>query len=325
MIVDCHTHIWQSAEQIGLRVGVRPVKPVRSAREQDKSFYSLQATPEQHLSACEPVGAAVVLGFCSRHLNAQIPNDFIADYAAQQPDRIVGFAGVDPMDLPKALEEVHRAKEQLGLKGLVLAPAAQAMHPAHSNAIRIYELAERLGMPVVIHNGPPLAPAAHLECARASLLDEVARTFGGLKILITQLGYPWVEETLLVLAKHENVFAEISGLMHRPWTALQYLHSADELEVMDKLLFGSGFPDSSPTATMEALYSLNQLVQGTNLPAVPRERLRGIVERDGLALLGIEFEAASAQQAETPAQGSADSIAEKANAVSASESESGRS
>ena len=29
------------------------------------------------------------------------------------------------------------------------------------------------------------------------------------------------------------------------------------------------------------------MVSGTNLPAIPREQLRGIVERDALALLGL--------------------------------------
>ena len=40
-------------------------------------------------------------------------------------------------------------------------------------------------------------------------------------------------------------------------------------------------------ACIEALYSINQLAQGTNLPVVPREALRGIVERDALNLLGL--------------------------------------
>ena len=57
--------------------------------------------------------------------------------------------------------------------------------------------------------------------------------------------------------------------------------------IMDKLLFGSDFPYTSATECIEALYSINQLAQGTNLPLVPREALRGIVERDTLSLLGL--------------------------------------
>ena len=45
--------------------------------------------------------------------------------------------------------------------------------------------------------------------------------------------------------------------------------------------------DALAEECIEALYSLNQMAQGTQLPVVPREALRGIVERDTLSLLGL--------------------------------------
>jgi len=90
-----------------------------------------------------------------------------------------------------------------------------------------------------------------------------------------------------VLRKHPNVYADVSGLLSRPWQAYGALVSAYQSQVIDKLLFGSDFPYTSVTDCIEALYSINQLTQGTNLPLVPRESLRGIVERDTLGLLGL--------------------------------------
>jgi hypothetical protein len=58
--------------------------------------------------------------------------------------------------------------------------------------------------------------------------------------------------------------------------------------VMEKLLFGSGFPFDTPVGAIEALYSVNSYSHGTQLPSVPRSQIRGIVERDSLACLGIE-------------------------------------
>jgi hypothetical protein len=260
-----------------------------------------QASVEQHAAACKPVDAAFVLGLRSRHLDLEISNDFLAAYARRQPERLIGFAGIDPQDGSKARDEVQRAKEQLGLRGLVIAPACQAMHPAHSSAMMIYEQAERLGMPVVIHNSPPLPAAAHLEFARPSLLDEVARSFPGLRILITQMGYPWVDEVLALLGKHEHVYAEISGIAQSPWQGLTYMQMASERGVMEKLLFGSDFPASDPKSTIESLYSLNLIVHGTNLPSVPREQLRGIVERNSPALLGIDVTIKAAAETAVPA------------------------
>ncbi len=240
------------------------------------------------MAACKPVDASFVLGLRSRHLDLEISNDFLAEYVRRNPERVIGFAGIDPLEGVKAQDELLRARQQLGLRGVVIAPAIQAMHPCHSGAMAIYEQAERLGMPVVFHNSPPLPASAHLEFARPYLLDEVARSFPGLRILIAQMGYPWVDETLVLLGKHEHVYAEISGISQTPWQALQCMQLAHERGVMEKLLFGSDFPASDAKSVIESLYSLNLIVHGTNLPSIPREQIRGIVERNSPALLGID-------------------------------------
>ena len=173
------------------------------------------------------------------------------------------------------------------MPGLAVAPAAQDIHPSHSQAMQVYAEAADVGMPVVFHSGIHIATPSNLEYARPVLLDEVARELPDLRMVIAHMGYPWTKETVLLLAKHRNVYAEISWLMHQPWEAYQALLGAYQFGVMDKLLFGSGFPSATASQCIEELYSINHMVHGTNLPAIPREQLRGIVERDALTLLGI--------------------------------------
>jgi hypothetical protein len=108
-----------------------------------------------------------------------------------------------------------------------------------------------------------------------------------LRIILAQLGQPWVDETISLLGKHQNIYADVSGLLRRPWQAYNALVCAYQSGVIDKLLFGSDFPYTDAAECIEALYSLNQIAHGTNLPVVPREALRGIVERDTLTLLGL--------------------------------------
>jgi len=55
---------------------------------------------------------------------------------------------------------------------------------------------------------------------------------------------------------------------------------AHQYNVARKLLFGSDFPFSTAAAAIERLYRINELPHGTNLPTIPREILRGIVERN---------------------------------------------
>ncbi len=162
--------------------------------------------------------------------------------------------------------------------------------------MQVYAEAARLKMPVIIDQGIHFSTASKMEFARPSLLDEVARESPQLKIVLAHLGYPWVEECVVLLGKHPNVFADISALVHRPWQAYNALLSAYQYGVMDKLLFGSDFPYTHATAAIESLYRINQLVTGTNLPTVPRQQLVAIVERDALGLLGMEAAAASAMK-----------------------------
>jgi predicted TIM-barrel fold metal-dependent hydrolase len=227
-----------------------------------------------------------VLGFKSRYLRAEIPNQYVADYVKRFPQKLIGFAGIDPTDRDAAAE-VRAVKSDLALRGITISPANQDFHPTDSRAMPVYAEAEKLGMPVLIHPGGQFTEQSKLEFGRPFLIDEVARTFPKLRIVIAQLGQPWVDETIILLGKHPNVFADVSGLLRRPWQAYNALVSAYEYGVIDKLLFGSDFPYTNATECIETLYSINQLAQGTNLPVVPREALRGIVERDTLALLGL--------------------------------------
>ncbi|HMQ15744.1 MAG TPA: amidohydrolase family protein [Phycisphaerae bacterium] len=273
MIVDCHTHVWES----NTRFGGDALATLDAAMLADAS---------RHIEAVDPVDRAIVLAFKSRYLDAEIPNRFVADYVQRHADKLVGFAGIDPTE-PSCLDELAQAQDELRLKGVTISPALQDFHPADTRACAVYEACAQRGLPVVFQQNHR-HPAAKMEFARPLLLDEVAVQHPELKIVVAHMGFPWVQETIALLGKHRNVFADVSGLLPRRWLTYNALMWAYECGVMEKLLFGSDFPYRSPAACIEALYSINQLSQGTNLMAIPREQLRGIVERDSLSLLGIE-------------------------------------
>ncbi len=244
------------------------------------------ADPDHHWAESRSVDKSIVLGFKSRYLQAEIPNSFVADYVGRFPQKLIGFAGIDPTE-KSAVGEVKAAQADLRLRGLTVSPANQDFHPTDSRAMDVYAEAERLGMPILFHPGGQFTEQSKLEFARPYLLDEVARSFPKLRFVIAQMGHPWIDETITMLGKHHNVFADVSGLLARPWQAYNALVSANQYGVIDKLLFGSDFPYTNAAECIEALYSLNQIAQGTNLPVVPRESLRGIVERDTISLLGL--------------------------------------
>lgn len=284
MIVDCYTHIWESEKQLG-RCVPRNGHAQRSGFDSEDASY---AAPERHRAAAEPVDASIIVGFKSLYLDAEIANDQIAEHVRRCPNQLIGFAGLDPNDAPAAIQELGRVREDLFLSGVAVAPAAQDFHPTDSHAMRVYAEVAARHMPILFHTGVHVTAATKLEYARPFLLDEIARELPDLKIIIAHMGYPWIDETIVLLAKHENVYAETSWLLDKPWQAYQALLNAYQCDVIRKLFFGSGFPHASAEQCIEELYGISHLVHGTNLPTIPREQLRGIVERDALALLGIK-------------------------------------
>ena len=285
MIIDTHTHIWSSLEQLGREIADR----LRT--QPGNRLAPLDASAAVHERSMACVDGSLVFGFRSDRLCARIPNELIAEYVAKSPRRRVGICGIDPLSAD-ALDQLEAA-HHLGLVGATVSPASQGFHPAHSAAMRVYERCAELGMPLFVTMFEPLTAGAIMEFGRPALWDEVAQSFPRLPIVIGQLGYPWIDETLLLLGKHHSLYSDISGVASRGWQLYNALLSAVNIGVMDKLLFGSGFPFDSPAKVIESLYSINGYSHGTQLPSVPRSLIRGIVERDSLSCLGIENEIAS--------------------------------
>lgn len=304
MIVDCHTHIWQSPEQLGTALLGDPASLVQgnNARLGGKNLQLWRSIPsgdpDHHFAQTQTVSASIVLGFKSRYLRAEIPNRFIADYIRRAPERLIGFAGIDPCDRT-AIDELRTAKVLMGLRGLTISPANQDFHPSDTRAMRLYAEADRLKMPIMIHPASAYSQASKLDYAQPYLLDEVARSFPKVPIIVSQLGYPFVEQTIMLLSKHANVFADISGLPGRPWAAYTALLNAYQANVFDKLLFGSDFPYTNASECIEALYSLAHFSQA-GLPLIPREAIRGIIERNALPLLGLDQSAPAPSRTPAP-------------------------
>ncbi len=284
MIIDCHTSIWQSADQLGRAAIDRIAQPIWFGHEQVRLLP--KADTASHYLACEPASRSFVLGFQSRYLEAHIPNQLIADYCSEHADQMIGFAGLDPTD-PDAMAQVAEIGHDPFLKGLVICPAAQNFHPCDTQAMRIYEAASAMKLPVVFSSGPYLDRHTRMEYARPLLLDEVARSFPDLKMVISHLGYPWLDETLTLLAKHSNVFSCIAGLLRRPWIAWDALIRAYQLQVTSRILFGSDFPFSTAAECLDTFFNINHYAMGSQFPIIPREALRHIVHSDALVALGI--------------------------------------
>ena len=268
MIVDCHTHINCAAGEVG-------------------TF--------EHLAAAETVDVCVVLATMNEP--SEEVNKKLAQYVTKHKEKMVGFALIEPVKDKISVNNIKNLTDKLGLKGVVLYNSVCGFHPTHSRAMRFYESAQELGLPVFFHNSDvTLGANAILEYAQPYLLDEVARTFPALRIIVGNMGLPFIEQTLSMVSKHENVYADLTIQPSSVWQTYNIVIAAHERAVMNKLLFGSGFPSGNAGQCMETLLSFNMLLADTNLPTVPRGSIRNIIERDTLGLIGIEHKSPETQE-----------------------------
>jgi len=178
-----------------------------------------------------------VIGFTSE------VNDWVARYAAAQPDRLIPFGSVHPRFVQDAAAETDRLAK-IGIRGLKIHPAHQLFPPnAYRNGLgplaAIYERAEAIGMPVMIHTGTSIFPGARNAFCQPILADDVAVDYPNLVLILAHGGRPlWMNEAFFLARRHPNLYLDVSGIP--PQRLLEYF---PRLEVIaEKVLFGTDWP-----------------------------------------------------------------------------------
>ncbi len=281
MLIDCHSHVWDVSTHYSSEFTADSKKARNTSIEID-------APPEKHWKAFKNVDKAIVFGLKSQALSVDVPNDYVADYVNAHPEKLIGFACVDPND-PGAVDELERSVQELKLKGLKLSPIYQNFDPLDENALRIYERAQKYGLPIMFHQGTTFATGAPLKYANPVLLEDVAYRFPDLKMIIAHLGHPWEAETIVLIRKQPNIYADISALYYRPWQFYNSMTLAIEYGVTSKLFFGTDYPFTTVEDTVNGLLKINDVIGSSGLPKIPASVIEEIIHRDDtLKILELE-------------------------------------
>lgn len=174
----------------------------------------------------------------------------VAELVAQHPDVFVGFGSVDPLNGAAAVAGVHGAI-RLGLKGLKFHPPAQRFSPADRRVYPVWEAAESLRLPVLIHTGytamgagMPGGGGIELSYGDPTLVDRVAVDFPNLQIVLAHPSWPWQEQAIAMAQHKANVHLELSG-----WSPSRFPASLVEAikgPLTHKTLFGTDYPFLTP-------------------------------------------------------------------------------
>jgi len=281
-MIDIHTHPVQVGELFerdpGLRAAVRDVFGLYIAPQPLATYLG-------HLDEAG-IDRAVVLPIdCTTAHGATVVSNEQVAWLMEQTDRVIGFASVDPSD-PGAPEKLRRDVAEYGLRGLKLDPSLQRFAiDDRERAFPVYAAAQELGLPVLIHCGMSWSPAGRSSLAQPLLLEPVLEAFPDLRIVIPHLGWPWVDEAVMLAIKHRNVHLDTSVLFSgTPSESLAHVVERSlGRELIDRslprqVLFGSNYPRVDPKRAAWAVKDLGL-----------RPKLeRRIFEDNARALLGEE-------------------------------------
>jgi predicted TIM-barrel fold metal-dependent hydrolase len=172
-------------------------------------------------------------------------NDRVCEIVQRDPLRYLGFAGIDPGE-PGAREEVARALDELGLRGLNIQPWASGIAPNDPACEWLFEDCAARGVPLTVHTGTSLACTRSIMLGWPVVLDEMAGRFPQLTIVLNHGGWPWLDEAVSVAWRHPNVYIEFGAIAPRqlgepgsPWGSVVGLMNG---WLGRKVLFATDWP-----------------------------------------------------------------------------------
>ena len=193
MITDCHIHI-QPIEMFKPHA-LELMKKKRANFAQIEQFCRSPKAFLKHLDTSGVDRAALinyvapeVIGFTNG------VNQFIADYAKEDPKRLLSCGSLHPRHTSNIESDVDQLL-RLGIRMIKIHPPHQLLYPNdYLNGVKelevIYRAAEANGIPVMFHTGTSVFPGARNKYGDPIYVDDVAVDFPNLKILLAHGGLP---------------------------------------------------------------------------------------------------------------------------------------
>ena len=281
MIIDVHSHTWQFPEHFTDQFRQQASQVAKADEELDLSI-----TYEAYRQSAQNCDKTIVFGGKARLSGLWVDDQYVADYVNAHPDHLIGFLAVDPTQ-DGWQQEMEYGHQELGLRGIKLLSMYAGFYPHDERLDSLWRYATEHRLPVLLHTGTTFVAQAPLDCTLPRHLDPVATRFPDVKIIMAHLSHPYEGECAVVIRKHPNVYADVSALHYRPFQFYNSLMLVQEYGVWDKLLFGSDYPFTTIDASIEGLYALNKMLDGTALPRLHEDQIDALIHRDSLSILEL--------------------------------------
>lgn len=278
MIVDVHSHCWPKPDCFS------PAFQADARRMRATEVDLVTRYADYRASTGGEEVVSLVFGGKARLTGVWIDDADVAACVAGDPERLIGFMSLDPTQ-PGWEDEMREGRERWGMRGIKLLPMYAGFFPQDERLDPLWRYATQHNLPVLLHTGTTFVSNAPIECTLPRHLDVVASRFPDVTMILAHLGHPYEGETIAVIRKHPNLYADISALFYRPWQFFHSLMLVDEYRVWEKLLFGTDFPVTTVAETVAGLRGLCDI--RIDRFSLPREQVEALIYRDALTLLGL--------------------------------------
>ena len=170
-------------------------------------------------------------------------NRTVAGFVKKFPEKLFGFAGIDPTASKDAVADLNRYVHDWGMRGLNLQTCVQGWYANDKRLYPLYSYCQEKRLPVAIHASVNFMTNRRIDYGHPLCLDEIACEFQDLTIVANHGGWPWVNEMVAVAWKHPNVFVELGGIspkyIAKPGSGWEAILTYGNSVLQDQILFAT--------------------------------------------------------------------------------------
>lgn len=257
-MIDAHCHIGP-----GLRVG-GPFAPLFDAETPDKMFELIDGLGIERSIVFAPSWQGGARGEDFIDPSYELANEAVAKAVRDHPERLTGFARVNPKYGAHAVRELRRCFEDYGFRGLKLDNEADAFHPTDLELLApLADLCSAFNAPIIVHTGfHPCEPLLFLPLAQA---------YPSVPVILGHMGGRILIDAVITAQHAPNIYLETSGQMPG------YIARGVKAVGADRVIFGTDIPFNIPAVETKRIRSVG----------LSDEELAKITEQNISRILGL--------------------------------------
>jgi predicted TIM-barrel fold metal-dependent hydrolase len=184
--------------------------------------------------------------------------------SAGENPALVPLISVDLLQTPADMQaEIEDKVKNHGAKGLKLHPVSNRFYPSDRGLWPAYQRAMDLGLPILFHSGEAeVAGYTQADYARPANFEPVLQSFPELVIILAHLGKGFLEESIALARKYDDVFFDTSAILSGGEIKSGFASGGDAVKLIrtigvGRVLFGSDWPWFDPLPGIRQIEGLD--------------------------------------------------------------------